>query len=92
MMPIQPSSLADLAPCTAAEQMQGERKPVFDKDGALGKQFQRTALNNQTLARADKLSADGNIGKIGEAVGGPFSSQGAVGDPYVEYRSSQCAK
>lgn len=33
------------------------------KDGAIGKQFQ----------------ADGSIGKQGEKVGGPFSSQGAVG-------------
>ncbi|KAK5936564.1 hypothetical protein PMZ80_011188 [Knufia obscura] len=40
-----------------------ESKSVFDKDSAIGKEFQ----------------PEGTIGQIGEAVGGPFSSQGAVG-------------
>lgn len=40
-----------------------QSKPLFDKDGAVGKQFK----------------ADGNIGQIGEKVGGPFSKDGAVG-------------
>ncbi|KAJ9614760.1 hypothetical protein H2204_014458 [Knufia peltigerae] len=48
---------------SAAEQMQGDKKPVFDKDGAVGKQFK----------------ADGAIGSIGEKVGGPFASDGAIG-------------
>ncbi|KAL6252924.1 hypothetical protein RBB50_000643 [Rhinocladiella similis] len=48
---------------SAAEQMQGDKKPVFDKDGTVGKQFK----------------ADGAIGSIGEKVGGPFASDGAIG-------------
>ncbi|KAJ9497811.1 hypothetical protein H2202_006844 [Exophiala xenobiotica] len=48
---------------SAAQQMQGEKKPVFDKDGAVGKQFK----------------PDGAIGSVGEKVGGPFASDGAVG-------------
>jgi len=48
---------------SAAQQMQGEKKPVFDKDGAVGKQFK----------------PDGAIGSVGEKVGGPFASDGAIG-------------
>ena len=52
----------------AAEQAQGDKPAMFDKDGAVGKHFQ----------------ADGAIGSIGEAVGGPFSSQGAVGKQFTD--------
>ncbi|GFZ44167.1 hypothetical protein JCM24511_01888 [Saitozyma sp. JCM 24511] len=37
-------------------------------DGAVGKQFE----------------ADGNIGQVGEAVGGPFSSKGAIGKEFTD--------
>ncbi|KIX92707.1 uncharacterized protein Z520_11559 [Fonsecaea multimorphosa CBS 102226] len=53
---------------SAAEQMQGEKKPIFDKDGAIGKQFR----------------PEGAIGSVGEAVGGPLSSQGAIGKQFTE--------
>ncbi|KIW30959.1 hypothetical protein, variant [Cladophialophora immunda] len=53
---------------SAAEQMQGDKKPVFDKDGAVGKQF----------------TSEGAIGSVGEAVGGPFSSKGAIGKQFTE--------
>jgi len=53
---------------SAAEQMQGDKKPIFDKDGAVGKQFQ----------------PDGAIGSVGEAVGGPFSSDGTVGKHFTD--------
>ncbi|KIW70039.1 hypothetical protein PV04_02350 [Phialophora macrospora] len=53
---------------SAAEQMQGDKKPVFDKDGAIGKQFQ----------------PEGSIGSVGEAVGGPFSSQGSIGKQFTD--------
>ena len=45
---------------SAAEQMQGDKKPLFDKDGAIGKQFQ----------------ASGTLGSLGEAIGGPLSKEG----------------
>ena len=48
--------------------MQGDKKSMFDKDGAVGKQFQ----------------ADGNIGQVGEAVGGPFSKDGAIGKQFTD--------
>ena len=40
--------------------MQGDKKPLFDKDGAIGKQFQ----------------AEGTLGSVGEAIGGPLSKEG----------------
>ncbi|WVR07271.1 hypothetical protein IAU60_004312 [Kwoniella sp. DSM 27419] len=40
---------------------------AFKSDGAIGKQFE----------------GDGNIGQVGEAVGGPFSSKGAVGKNFT---------
>ena len=48
--------------------MQGDKKSMFDKQGSIGKQFQ----------------ADGSIGSIGEAVGGPFSKEG--GKSYVDFQ------
>ena len=45
---------------SAAEQMQGDKKPLFDKEGAIGKQFQ----------------AGGNLGSVGEAIGGPLAKDG----------------
>ncbi|EXJ54863.1 uncharacterized protein A1O5_12929 [Cladophialophora psammophila CBS 110553] len=53
---------------SAAEQMQGDKKPIFDKDGAVGKQFK----------------PEGAIGSVGEAVGGPFSSKGAIGKQFTD--------
>ncbi len=62
---------------SAAEQMQGEKKSLFDKDGTVGKQFQ----------------AEGSIGSVGEAVGGPFSKEGGEfvplrGLPYAHIYAS----
>ena len=44
---------------------------VFDKDGAVGKEFQ----------------ADGKIGQIGEKIGGPFSKDGAIGKQFTDQGS-----
>ncbi len=42
----------------AAEQMQGEKKPMFDKDGAIGKQFQGESMNNYPADRHVGLTRD----------------------------------
>jgi hypothetical protein len=34
-------------------------------------------------AATDRMTADGAIGKIGETVGGPFSSKGAIGKQFT---------
>jgi hypothetical protein len=34
-------------------------------------------------AAADQKTADGSIGQIGEKVGGPFSSDGAIGKQFT---------
>jgi hypothetical protein len=38
-----------LTPIVAAEQAQGDKKPMFDKDGAVGKQFQRSCFPQSLL-------------------------------------------
>ncbi|KAL1744555.1 hypothetical protein HDZ31DRAFT_38431 [Schizophyllum fasciatum] len=43
-----------------------ENPSVFSSAGAIGKQF----------------NPDGNIGQIGEKIGGPFSSKGAIGSQF----------
>ena len=53
---------------SAAEQMQGDKKSMFDKQGSIGKQFQ----------------AEGSIGSMGEAVGGPFAKEGAIGKQFTD--------
>ena len=45
--------------------MQGDKKPLLDKDGAIGKQFQ----------------AEGTLGSVGEAIGGPLSKEGGKSIP-----------
>ncbi|RDW67770.1 hypothetical protein BP6252_09166 [Coleophoma cylindrospora] len=44
-------------------EMENSSKPVFNKDGAIGKEFKK----------------DGAVGSIGEKIGGVFASDGAVG-------------
>lgn len=40
-------------------------------------------LSRRDKAAADHMTADGAIGQIGEKVGGPFSSQGAIGKQFT---------
>ncbi|KAK5087332.1 hypothetical protein LTR70_002180 [Exophiala xenobiotica] len=55
----------------AGEKETGQGTSMFSKDGAIGKQF----------------TATGNIGQMGEKVGGPLSSQGSIGSQFTEQGS-----
>lgn len=57
---------------------------MLDKNGAIGSQFTGIQSSLPPPCPLDTYiltlpPAQGNIGKIGEAVGGPFSSQGMIG-------------
>jgi len=64
----------------------------FDKDGAVGKQFKKDGAIGSTAQEAankgvfdrdgvvgKQFDKGGNIAAVGEAIGGPFSSEGAIG-------------
>ncbi|KAK3307313.1 uncharacterized protein B0T15DRAFT_529875 [Chaetomium strumarium] len=60
------------ATSTPANAHLGQDKPgIFDKDGAVGHQFQ----------------PEGAIGSVGEKVGGPLSSQGMIGKQFTDQGS-----
>ncbi|CCF46311.1 hypothetical protein CH063_00602 [Colletotrichum higginsianum] len=57
----------DAADAVGQEKDTNPAKPsVISSEGAVGKQF----------------NPDGNVGQIGEAVGGPFSKDGAIGSQF----------
>ncbi|KAH0827262.1 hypothetical protein FOPE_00070 [Fonsecaea pedrosoi] len=71
---------------SAAEQMQGEKKPVFDKDGAIGKQFRPEGAIG-SVGEQDEFLPFGDLLTLPlrqQAVGGPFSAQGAIGKQFTE--------
>ncbi|CAD0086322.1 unnamed protein product [Aureobasidium mustum] len=68
----------------AGEKTTGTGTSAFSADGAIGKQF--TGMSTTTekhRSMANQTLAGGNIGQIGEKVGGPFSSQGAIGKQFT---------
>jgi hypothetical protein len=85
------------ATSTPANAHLGEDKPgIFDKNGAVGHQFQRMSMiecqpkqwkkqrKNRMKLTTSGTAAEGAIGSVGEAVGGPLSSQGMIGKQFTD--------
>lgn len=62
---------------------QTQNPSILSSGGAIGKQFNRNALPKLSSSlETNLLLADGAIGQIGEKIGGPFSSKGAIGSQF----------
>lgn len=49
---------------------------LFDKQGAVGKHFQREAFECGPVTLLTMCIAEGAIGSVGESIGGPLSKEG----------------
>lgn len=59
---------------------------MFDKEGAIGKQFTSEFLDMRLLFEPSSILAIGGgaIGGTAQAVGGPFDEKGAIGSKFTE--------